>query len=199
MPIVSLPIAGGSSANFWFDTGDGGSGSPFRQTLLTTVPRVPALVTADQLTRPNDITAYAGATTTGAGDAISNSTTTPTARTFSNAALSNGGGGYITRAICKTSQTTMAGAIRLHLYTGSSAPTATNDNAAFTPPLTNYLGYIDFFSFSSGISAGNFPDSVIAFRCNGANANLYGLYEARTAFTPAALQTIDVDLWIDQV
>jgi hypothetical protein len=161
---------------------------------LPVVTRVPALVTMNTLTRPANATAYT------VNSALSDSTTAPTGRTFANAVLANGGGGRIERAVLKTSSTTWTGSIRLYLFRSSAVPTATNDNAAYTPSGTSLIGWIDFNNFGQGISEGILSCiSAMPFSANGSTTSIFGLLQNKSAPTPASGQTFDVDLWIDQV
>ena len=94
---------------------------------------------ATTFARPADTTAYA------ALDTVSTSTSAPVVITFSNMARINAGSGYITKARIMTDQKTNTARFRLHLF--HTAPTLTNDNAAF--PLlwadrANRVGKIDF-------------------------------------------------------
>ena len=146
--------------------------------------------TSASYTRPNNTTAYDD------NDALANNT--PTALTFSSLARINGGSGYLTKAWCAVNQASMTGSLRLHLFSGSSAPTAIADNNPFTllaSRNTNYLGYIDFTVFSTGgagsdqfISWGRFSTNGtwLPFICHGNNNNLYGLVEVLSGFTPEA-------------
>lgn len=160
---------------------------------LVTTSRLSNLVAATQLVRPANTTAYT------AGQALSNSTTAPTAITVANPAISSGRGGRIERVLCKTSQTTMTGVIRAYIYRGAVAPTGTNDGSTLTATQTNLVGWLDFSGFNDGVAEGTLSCfSPMAFVTTGAN-NLYLLFKVLNAFTPASGQTFDFDFYIDQI
>lgn len=75
-------------------------------------------------TRPNNTTAYA------AGDAISDSTSSPTVITFSNIGSKNGDVLLLYEAIVMNSSA--AGLPNLNLWLFNTAPTPVNDNATLT-------------------------------------------------------------------
>lgn len=148
---------------------------------------------AATFTRPSDTTAYA------AKDAVSNSTSSPTILTFTSMARISGGSGYITKARLYTNQSTNVSLFRLHLY--NSSITAINDNAAFTILDTNaatHVGAIDFpvlqtEGSGSDVAYGVNSSIYIPFVTSG-SANLFGLLEVLTAFTPASAQTFKIYL-----
>lgn len=145
-------------------------------------------------TRPADTTAYAS------GDLVANSTTagSVTAMTFT-VARANGLSGMIRRArIKKTSTSTTNASFRLHLYT--SIPTVTNgDNGVWLSTQSGYLGAIDLpadRAFSDAASGVGVPiaGSDIDYVCGGSVTAIYGLLEARAAYTPTSGETITVEL-----
>jgi len=149
--------------------------------------------------RPADTTAYA------ALDAVSTSTSAPTVITFSGMARINAGSGYITKARIMTDQKTNTARFRLHLF--HTAPTLTNDNAAF--PLLwsnreNRVGKIDFSPMATedatnSTCAESLNDAVrLSFTCEAANAALYGILETLDAFTPASAQNFYISLTSEQ-
>jgi hypothetical protein len=146
------------------------------------------------LARPADTTAYA------ALDAIANSTSAPVVLTFANLARVNAGSGYIVKARLMTDQAANTARFRLHLY--HTAPTAINDNAAFTElwaNRANRIGYIDFDACTTEGAGSNAAGALnatarLAFVCAAASTTLYGLLEARDAFTPASAQNFFVEL-----
>lgn len=150
------------------------------------------------LTRPADTTAYT------AKDAIANSTSAPTALTFSKLARLPGGSGYIVKARLITNQSTNTARFRLHLF--NTSPTAINDNAAYTLLWANRaarLGTIDFVACQtegSGSDAANSQNDTVRlpFVCAAADRNIYGLLEAIDAFTPASGQIFYIALTPDQ-
>jgi hypothetical protein len=154
-----------------------------------------------ELTRPADTDAYA------ANDVISNSTTAPAVITFENCGADNEGSGYITKArLFTNSATAMLGAqIRLHLY--HTAPTAVNDNAAFTllyANAVNRVGYIDFPALETGgtgsdAAAAIWFDLPIPFRCARGSRALYGVAVVKAAgVAPASGQKLKFFLGIEK-
>lgn len=147
--------------------------------------------------RPADTTAYA------ANDAVSDSTSAPTALTFERAARVAGGGGYITKARLVTDQSTNVAQFRLWLF--SASPTAINDNTAYTYLWADraiLLGSIDLgplttegsgSTAASGLSA----DGRLAFVASQATQSLFGLLETKTAFTPASAQNFFIELSVE--
>jgi hypothetical protein len=152
------------------------------------------ITAAPTMTRPADTTAYAS------GDLVANSTTAgsvvPLAFTLSN----NGGGKIkVRRAYINKSTTSVANSsFRLHLYTAS--PTLTNgDNGALVSnQQATYLGSLDItvgFAFSA--AAGGWGAATIGAEVMGlvsASATLYGLLEARAAYTPGNAETFAVTI-----
>lgn len=145
-------------------------------------------------TRPADTTAYAS------GDLVANSTTAASVAALSWTLARGGEGsidGFIRKLRAYSSDTDVTSAsFRLHLYRANPVSTApTNgDNGAFAVVTTgisaSYLGSIDFsldrtvngVAWGSGVptvgSEINFTDV----------ATLYGLIEARAAYTPASAE-----------
>ena len=153
-----------------------------------------------ELTRPSDTTAYA------IGDAIANSATassvTPLQFTI---ARVNSFTGLIIGAQLITNSATAFAAIRLHLFntTPFAAAGFQADNAALALTYTaltagsagalpNYIGAVDFTTFvaqsSSAYSIGLSDQTELTFDCASASQVVFGLLEARAAFTPASAQ-----------
>lgn len=185
-----MPYSGGPAA--------GGGALGASETHLGEVGGRLAVVAASELTRPANTTAYA------ALDAVSDSTTSPTVLTFSNAARVNVGSGYVVGARLMTDQAANVARFRLHLF--HTSPTAINDNAAFTLLYANRatrVGVIDFpamddeGSGSTGAEARN-VDVRLPFVCAAASDDLFGLLEVLDAFTPASGQKFYAELVIDQ-
>lgn len=147
-----------------------------------------------EFTRPADTTAYAPK------DAVSDSTSAPTVLTFTDLARINGGSGYMTKVRVVTNQSANNATFRLWLF--NAAPTAINDNAAFTLLWTNRatrLGYIDIGPLStegtgSDSAEGQNDTARLAFVAGGATRHLYGLLESLSSFTPASAQQFRVEL-----
>ncbi len=146
------------------------------------------------VTRPADTTAYAS------GDLVANSTTagsvTPMQFTVAQWA---GGTGMIRRArIRKTGTSITNASFRLHLYNVSPTP-ANGDNGAFsTNQAANYVGALDVTmtqAFTDGASGNGVPlvGSEINFDLPSGTV-LFGLLEARGAYTPASAEVFTVEL-----
>jgi hypothetical protein len=149
--------------------------------------------------RPADTTAYA------ALDTVSTSTSAPVVITFSNMARINAGSGYITKARIMTDQKTNTARFRLHLF--HTAPTLTNDNAAFPLLWTdraNRVGKIDFGAMTTedatnSTCAESLNEAVrLSFTCETASTALYGILETLDAFTPANAQNFYISLTAEQ-
>jgi hypothetical protein len=152
-------------------------------------------VGAPQFTRPNDTTAYAS------GDTVANNTAAGSVTVLQfQAGKDQGRGGIITRCRVKKSGTgTTGAAFRLHLFAAAPTP-ASGDNAAFSSSgAADYLGYLDveaMQAFTDGAAGHGAPGvaQAIQFRPAAGSMVLYGLLEARGAYTPAAQETFDVSL-----
>jgi hypothetical protein len=150
-------------------------------------------------TRPADTTAYAS------GDLVANSTTAGSVAAVSLAVARVAGAPVSVRRVrvSKSGTTATNGSFRVHLYTAS--PTAANgDNAAWsTNKAADYLGYCDVtvLAFSDGCTGVGGPASGQGLEANAMPAtgslNLYGLLEARAAYTPASEEvfTITAEVW----
>jgi hypothetical protein len=153
------------------------------------------IVTASaNFTRPADTTAYAS------GDLVANSTTAGSVTPLSFAPTMNAGGVLKVRRayIYKTNTGVTNSTFRLHLYTAS--PTVSNgDNGAFVSNQhATYLGYIEvvvglaFAAAAAGWGAATIGAEMAA---NVAAApTLYGLLEARGAYTPGNAEVITVTI-----
>lgn len=158
-----------------------------------------AIVSAN-FTRPSDTTAYAS------GDLVANSTTAGSvvALSWSTAGRVAGNPAFITRARLKTSSTVLTNAsFRLHLY--AADPTASTgitngDNGAWLTKIASYLGCIDIIvdkAFSDAAAGQGAPSigNMIAF-VPGSGTTIYGLLEARAAYTPTSAEVLTVELEI---
>jgi hypothetical protein len=146
-------------------------------------------------TRPADTTAYAS------GDLVANSTTagsvTPVSFTISR---TTGAGGMIRRARIRKSGTSITNSqFRLHLY--SASPTVTNgDNGTWlSDNAANYIGGFDVTidkAFSDGASGNGLP--TVGSEINFTSDTIYGLLEARAAYTPASAEVFTLTLEVIQ-
>jgi hypothetical protein len=153
------------------------------------------ITTTASFTRPNDTTAYAS------GDLMANSTTAGSVVPVSFSIPRCRAAKLYRIGIQKTNTTNTNFVVRLHLYTDS--PTVTNgDNAAWVSTVSGYQGYMApdaALTFSSGAKiwgpqtsdANTYPPLFIAPDRNGA---LYGLLEARGAYTPTANEVYTITL-----
>ncbi len=150
-----------------------------------------------EITRPADTTAYA------ALDSVNTSTTVPTSITFAGASRVASGTGYITKARLVTDQSTCVAQMRLWLF--NAAPnTLNNDNAAFLIKYADKLtciGYIDFPALTTEAGSDSAqslaPDIRIAYAAD-ASSQLLGVFQTRTAFTPASGQKFYTVLVVEQ-
>lgn len=151
--------------------------------------------------RPADTSVYAS------GDLIANSTTAGSVTPLSWTAARTAAGSFtIRRARLKKSGTTTTNAtFRLHLY--SASPTFANgDNAAWSTTESGYLGSFDldmtaatarvFSDSAKVISAPSVGTDVTVKLASG--QTIYGVLEARAAYTPASTETFTVELEVIQ-
>jgi hypothetical protein len=165
---------------------------------------VPFRLVSDNFTRPNDTTAYAS------GDLVANSTTAGSVVPLAfSIHRSPSGSVRINRVKVKKSGAVVTNAsFRLHLY--ASSPTVTNgDNGAWASIEAGYLGFIDVVvdkAFSDGSAGHGCPvytnvcqiDVKLAGATDlAAGKKIYGLLEARAAYTPAAQEVLTVSLEIE--
>lgn len=160
-----------------------------------------AVVSAN-FTRPANTTGYAS------GGLVANSTTAASvvALSWSTAARIAGNPAFITRARLKTSSTSVTNAsFRLHLYAADPAASTgiTNgDNGAWLTKHASYLGSIDIIvdkAFSDAAAGQGAPSvgSFIEF-IPASGTTIYGLLEARAAYTPTSSEVFTVELEISQ-
>jgi hypothetical protein len=148
------------------------------------------------LTRPADTNAYA------AGDAVTDSTSSPSQITFSNAARINNGSGVIVSAtLIDSVNAGTKGQFELWLFDASVTPN--NDNAAFAPSdadAAKAIGVITFGANSPGSNNAIYPAGPlsIAFQCSGGIANIFGLLVVRNAYTPTSGEQFTIRLGIIQ-
>lgn len=178
-----------------------------KQTVEALVPKILVEV---NFTRPNDATAYA------ANDAVSNSTSAPSALTLAGCARSLGGSGRIVGAeLIDSVNAGTKGNFELLIFNGSAAPTPTNDNAANVVSDANALKLIGSIIFhsnnafvpdaaanacydgtrSSGADA--FRKIDMPFACDPTLTNLWALMVVRNAYTPSNNENFAFRIWID--
>lgn len=144
-------------------------------------------------TRPSDTTAYAS------GDLVANSTTAGSVQLL-NFTMPSTNFKLQRVGIVHTAITTTNATFRLHLYT--TGPTVANgDNGAWSTTQAGYLADVDIDcsiraftdngqGFGLANSAGESIDLVIP-----AGLIIYGLLEARGAYTPASAEVFTVTLY----
>jgi hypothetical protein len=151
------------------------------------------------ITRPGDTTAYAS------GDLVANSVTAGSVANlqFTTLARISGGSGVIVGAqIQKSTNTTTNAAFRLHLFNTAPTYTSAGDNSAMTTVVVasakGYLGYIDISAmvgFSDVAWGSGAPDNSRGGIPYVATAQIiYGLLEARGAYTPGNAEVFTITL-----
>lgn len=123
--------------------------------------------------------------------------------TFASAARSAGGKGYVSSVRLSKGAVTTNAAFRLWLY--SVAPTAIADNAPFTllaANADNRIGFVDL-ACASGGSGSDAADALtlnvnLPFVCASGSAALFGVLEAKQAYTPANAEVFSVYLTVEQ-
>jgi hypothetical protein len=167
---------------------------------IGTVTGAFAVVSAN-FTRPADTLAYAS------GDLVANSTTAAsvTPMTFAGAARVSTGKGRVKRAKIKKSSTSLTNAsFRLHLYTitpSTSSGIINGDNGVWLTKENGWIGSIDvtidkaFNDAADGIGVAtvgvDVPFAAVA-------SDIYGLLEARGAYTPASAEVYTVTIDVEQ-
>lgn len=166
---------------------------------------------APTFTRPNNTTAYA------LGQLVANSTTAGSVVPLAfNTSRSMEGSYVIRRARISKSTTSVTNSqFRLHVY--ATSPVASNgDGGVWLTTEAGYIGFIDItvdkaFTASAvghGYAVYNTVQSQLANRNKNPSSNLvstasahqvFGLLEARAAYTPGALETFTVSIEVEGV
>lgn len=152
--------------------------------------------TSNTITRPNDTTAYAS------GDLVANSTTAGSVTPFSwNVGIFRGL--KIWRVgISKSSASVTNASYRVHIYNNS--PTVANgDNGALSSIRASYVGFVDVAAPATAFSDAYFANGIFTnnslqaplFTYVDLDGYLYGLLEARGAYTPTAEETYAITLF----
>lgn len=151
---------------------------------------------SDSFTRPADTTAYAS------GDLVANSTT---AGLVTPLKFNIGFGGFRLHGlrVGKTNTTITNATFTLHLF--ETSPTAANgDNGAISTTRSAKLGTIDFPIMVAYTDAGQahlkLGDTGLSTIPAGYTTSgiIYGLLEAKAAYTPASAETFDVVLILEK-
>jgi len=148
--------------------------------------------------RPANTTAYA------IGDCITDSTSSPTALTFSGVAQRNGAPFMIGHAtlLYEAAPPATIPNIDLLLFNKTSAPTANNDNAAFNPSNADMETCIGIIQFTSGLQTQGssnmiyYAQPTIITKAGASLTDIYGLLRTNTAFTPASAAKFFLSLGI---
>ena len=161
----------------------------------------------DSYTRPANTTQYT------ANDAMSDSAATPTALEFAWSPAHGNNRGWILNVFCRGSanQATLP-SLKLYLFDGDTAPTATNDNAEFNltdANLAELIGIINLDAFEAvdptAGADGNCActpsmNQPIAFELESGNTtgSLWGLVRVENAYTPVSGEIVTFILDIEQ-
>ena len=148
-------------------------------------------IASASFTRPPDTTAYAS------GDLVANSTTASAVVPMTFNIRNENLGTVIRRARIRKSGTSVTAAqFRLHLYSTATITEANGDNGAWsTDKVANYIGSMDVTvdkAFTDGAQG-------VGVATNGVDINypfgiVYGVLEARAAYTPASAEVFTVEL-----
>jgi hypothetical protein len=141
-------------------------------------------IASARFTRPSDTTAYAS------GDLVANSTTAGSVAPLSLPVAP--GARQVRRVRIHTSSTNVTNAaFRVHLY-GASPTAANGDNSAWsTSKAADYLGSVDV-TVDKAFTDGAAGSATTEINCGG--PNLYGLIEARGAYTPTSAGVFNVTI-----
>jgi hypothetical protein len=158
---------------------------------------------SDSFTRPADTTPYTMA------DLVANSTVAGSVvpLTFASATRYATGAGRIPRARLFKSDPTLTNArFRLHVFTATPTGIANGDNAAFSVNGTGYIGCF-LIQVDRAFVNGAYGDGVpvdtdsnhapIRFKLS-SGSSLFGLLEARDAYTPISGEVFTATLEIEQ-
>jgi hypothetical protein len=126
---------------------------------------------------------------------MANSTTAGSvvAMTFTPVTKGSGRSAQIRRVrVSKTGTSVTNASVRLHLYTTSSITAANGDNGAWsTDKAANYVGSVDV-TIDKAMTDGAAGNATCEINTN--SLSLYGLLEARGAYTPASAEVFTVTL-----
>jgi len=160
------------------------------------------LTPSTTVTRPADTAVYA------AGDLVANSTTAGSVvpLSFATAALSSGGTFLVRKVrLSKTSVTTSGASFRLWLFTTTPTIATTGDNGVFATVVSGAAGFIGTATVSAmsaladgavGNAAADTGNDMMVDLSSG--TTIYGLIEARGAYTPTSGEVFTVTLELAQ-
>jgi hypothetical protein len=161
-----------------------GSGTTIRTIDDMVTTKMAAVSSSNVFNRPADTSGYT------ANDAVADNTSAGSVTIMSWTAAQ--GRGVIRRArIKKTTPGTPVSAMRLWLW-DTSITVAAGDNAAFTAPFANAIGYIDVsMSLAGSDVVVGFTNYDIPYQ----GSTIYGLLQTLVAFTPSSGATFTTDIW----
>jgi hypothetical protein len=154
----------------------------------------PTLVSRATFVRPADVIPYS------LGDAVMQSTTAPNALVFAGMARVAGGYGSIVHAKAMVSgMPTTIPAFDLHLFSGSFVPDG--DNVPFGPNWDGVKLQVAQITFDGGgthVYHTLYDEQNLSatYQCAAGQTTLWGIPEARTAYTPASGGTIVFELGV---
>lgn len=203
--LLAIRDGGGASRNIFFKDAGGSLYIPAHTLVdsagadLALLGRA-VLVPAASFTRPANTTPYAS------GDCVANSVTagSVTPMPFTAARVAAYGGRIVRARLSKTGVSVTNAQFRLHLYNAS--PTVANgDNDAFSTTgagaTPTHIGSVDITmaqAFSDGAWGAGAPadGGQIDFKL-ASGTTLYGLLEARAAYTPGSEEQFSVTLEVE--
>ena len=148
------------------------------------------IVPTSAFIRPNNITAYAS------GQLVANSTTAGSVVPLTFVVRPNDNIGSVVRRVRmrKSTAGVSGSSFRVHLY--NTLPTVTNgDGGVWLSTTSGYIGSFDVTidkAFSDGAGGAGVVNNGVDMTLS--QGTVYGLVEARGAYTPVALETITVEL-----
>jgi hypothetical protein len=147
-------------------------------------------ISSASVTRPADTTAYAS------GDLVANSTTAGSvvALTFAGLNIPNGPAQIRRVRLAKSGTSITNAAFRVHLFSVLAITAANGDNGALSVnKAANYLGSVDV-TVGQAFTDGAFGSATTEINAATATGSLFGLIEARGAYTPASAEVFTVTL-----
>jgi len=157
----------------------------------------------DSFTRPANTTAYAS------GDLVANSTTAGSVAPLEfPVGRIEGGNGAVQSVTLRSNRTGLSAgsppanaSFRLHLYRASPTPANGDNDAWLTDQGDDYLASIDVSmdrAFNDGAAGTAVASPEIPFDLPAGETTIYGLLEARAAYTPASAEVLEVELRVRQ-
>lgn len=151
------------------------------------------ITAAYTFTRPSDTTAYADtdlvANSTTAGSVTPMSWVLPYASTYAIKGL----------LLRKSSTTATNASFRLHLYSALPVPTNGDNGTWLTTQVANYVGNsgtVAMLGFSDGCGVNAIFSAPLVCGTLGTTRTIYGLLEAKAAYTPTSAETFSAQLFL---